>query len=94
MSHRFRASQGHLSCVLAVAIVVVLLIPATAAAQAQRGCDQRLLRARKSHTLSESRGVRGHFIAHRKPSDTRIGGPSSSVTLIWGPAKRRQSRPT
>ncbi len=35
MSDRFRASQGHLGCVLAVAIVVMSLIPATAAAQAQ-----------------------------------------------------------
>ena len=36
MSDRFRASQGHFGCVLAVAIVVVFLIPATAAAQAQQ----------------------------------------------------------
>jgi hypothetical protein len=34
MSERFRASQGHLNWVLAVAIVVVFLIPATAGAQA------------------------------------------------------------
>ena len=29
MTHGFRASQGHLSCIPAVAIVVVWLIPAT-----------------------------------------------------------------
>ena len=37
---QFRASQGHLSCVLAVVIVVVLLIPATAAAQAQQAAAE------------------------------------------------------
>ena len=36
MSERFRASQGHLNCVLAAAIVAVFLIPATAGAQVQQ----------------------------------------------------------
>ena len=40
MSRRFRASLGHLSCVLAVVIVVVLLIPATAAAQTQEAAAE------------------------------------------------------
>jgi len=35
MSDRFRASQGHFGCVLTVAIVVMSMVPATAAAQTQ-----------------------------------------------------------
>ena len=55
MSDQFRASQGNLSCVLAVAIVVVLLIPATAGAQA-RQAQQAAAKASScagSHTLSK-----------------------------------------
>ena len=40
MSHRFGAPLGHLRCVLAVVIGIVLLIPATAAVQAQEAAAQ------------------------------------------------------
>ena len=53
MSERFRASQGHLSCVLAVAIVAVFLIPATAGAQAQQAAAG-ASSCGKSHSLSKS----------------------------------------
>ena len=53
MSDRFRASQGHLSGLLPVAFVVVLLIHATAAAQAQEGAAKRPACAQGS-TLSKS----------------------------------------
>ena len=52
MSDRFRASQGHLGCVLTVASVVMFLIPAIAAAQAQEAAAQRSSCV-KSHTLSK-----------------------------------------
>ena len=52
MTDRFRASQGHRGCVLTVAIVVMSLIPATAAAQAQEAAAKGALCA-KSHTLSK-----------------------------------------
>jgi hypothetical protein len=52
MSERFRAPQGHLSCVLAVVIVIVLVIPATAAAQAQQAAAK-ASRCTKSDTLSK-----------------------------------------
>jgi hypothetical protein len=52
MSIRFRASQVHRGCVLAVAIVVVSLIPATAAAQAPDDAATRSS-CTKSHTLSK-----------------------------------------
>ena len=58
MSDRFRASQGHLSCVLAVAIVVVFLIPATAAAQAQQAAAKASSCAAEPHPVQE-RGLRG-----------------------------------
>ena len=51
MSDRSRASQGHFSCVLPVAIVFVFLIPATAGAQAQESAAKGSSCA-KSHTLS------------------------------------------
>jgi hypothetical protein len=48
---QFRASQGHLGCVLAVVIAVVLLIPATAAAQVQQAAAK-ASSCTGSHTLS------------------------------------------
>jgi hypothetical protein len=52
MSDRFRASQGHHSCVLAFAIAVAFLIPASAAAQAREGAAKRSSCAR-NQTLSK-----------------------------------------
>jgi hypothetical protein len=52
MSDRFRSSQGYLGCVLAVAIVVVSLIPATAAAQAQHAAAG-ASSCSNSHSLSK-----------------------------------------
>jgi hypothetical protein len=52
MSERYRASQGHLSCVLAVALVVVFLIPATAGAQVPQGAANTSSCA-ESHILSK-----------------------------------------
>ena len=91
MSDRFRASQGHLGCVLTVAIVVMFLIPATAAHAQQAAAGG--LRAARAPPCPRAWTSRT-FTAHRKPSDTRIGGPGSSVTLRWAPAKRRQRRRT
>ena len=51
MTDRFRASQGHLSCLPAVVIAVVLLIPA-AAAQAQQAAAGASL-CSNSHNLSK-----------------------------------------
>ena len=51
MGNRLRASQGHLSCVLAGAIVVVFLVPVTAAAQAREDAATGSS-CTKSHTLS------------------------------------------
>jgi hypothetical protein len=51
MGNRFRAAQGHLSCVLAGAIVV-FLVPVTAAAQAREDAATRSS-CTKSHTLSK-----------------------------------------
>ena len=53
MSDRFRASQGHLSCVLAVATLFVFLIPATAGVQAQEAAAKGSSCA-QSPTLSKS----------------------------------------
>ena len=55
MSNRFRASLGHRGCVLAVAIVVVFLIPVGAAAQAREDAATRSS-CTKSHTLSKRVG--------------------------------------
>jgi hypothetical protein len=52
MGNRFRAAQGHLSCVLAGAIVVVFLSPVTAAAQVREDAAARSS-CTKSHTLSK-----------------------------------------
>ena len=51
MSDRFRAPQGYLGCVPAVAIVVMSLIPATAAAPTQEAAAK-ASSCKKSHTLS------------------------------------------
>ena len=58
MSDRFRASQGHLGCVLAVVIVVVFLILATAAAQAQEAAANGFFVRPEPHPIQE-RGLRG-----------------------------------
>ena len=52
MSERFRASQGHLNCVLAAAIALVLLIPGTTVAQASHAAANASSCA-GSHILSE-----------------------------------------
>ena len=51
MSDRFRAPQGHVSGLLLLASVVLLLIPATAAAQTA-GATAKGSSCKKSHTLS------------------------------------------
>ena len=56
MSDRFRASQGHLSCVLAVAIVVVFLIPQPPALRRSR-LRQGVLRAAQPQPVKP--GFRG-----------------------------------
>ena len=52
MSNRSRAPQGYFGCVLAVAIVAMSLIPATAAAQTQEA-EAKASSCKKSHTLSK-----------------------------------------
>ena len=93
MSNRFRASLVHPGCVLAVAIVVAFADPCNRRRSGSGGCGNERLRAPGATPYPQAWTSRT-FIAHRKPSDTRIGGPSSSVTLKWGRAKRRQRRRT
>jgi hypothetical protein len=53
MGNRFRASLGHRGCVLAVATVVVFLVPVTAAGQVREDAATNSS-CTKSHTLSKS----------------------------------------
>ena len=89
---RLLAALGHLGCVLAVVIVIVLLSPATATAQIQGAAANESSCKVEPNPVQRAWSSRT-FIAHRKPSDTRIGGPTNSVTLILG-ARQKTAEPT